>query len=61
MTIIEIMFENGVFKEKYKNIIEIYPHKAMNSKLFNIALKDLIRQDYKLYKMSDNWIRAFKK
>lgn len=55
------MFENGVFKEKYKNIIEIYPHKAMNSKLFNIALKDLIRQDYKLYKMSDNWIRAFKK
>ena len=61
MTVIEIMFENGVFKKKYKDVIEIYPHKAMNSKMFNAALKELIKQDYKLYKLTSNWIRAFKK
>lgn len=60
MTIIELMFENGVFKQKYKGIIEIYPRKAMNDFVFKKALKELIKQNYKLYKMTDNWMRAFK-
>ena len=54
------MYENGVFENRHKGIIEIYPHKAMNSYSFNMALKELIKQNYKLVKIANNWIRAIK-
>jgi hypothetical protein len=60
MNIIQSMFDSGVFVQKYYGIIEIYPHKAMNSYIYNAALREL-NKNYKLYKITDNWLRAFKK
>lgn len=60
MNVITLMYENGVFENRHKGIIEIYPHRAMNSYSFNMALKELIKQNYKLVKIANNWIRAFK-
>ena len=55
-----LMFKQGVFVQKYKDIIEIYPHKVTNSKVFDAALSE-IENDYNLYQMFPGWIRAFKK
>lgn len=56
--ITNIMFEKGIFKQKYKGIIEIYPHKAMNSDLFTEALNE-ISKTHRIVKMTDIWLRAF--
>ena len=56
----ELMFERGILVNKYKDIIEIYPHKVTNSKAFDVALSE-IEKDHELYQMFPGWIRAFKK
>lgn len=58
--ITNLMFEQGIFKQKYKGIIEIYPHKAMNSKLFTAAI-DEISKTHAIFRITDNWLRAFKR
>ena len=54
------MFESGVFKQKYIGIIEIFPHKVMNSELLNAALEELAKT-HDIYKLYDSWLRAFRK
>ena len=55
-----LMFEQGIFVQKYKDIIEIYPHKVTNSMVFDAALSE-IEKDHDLYQMFPGWLRAFKK
>jgi NADH:ubiquinone oxidoreductase subunit F (NADH-binding) len=54
------MFERGIFTYKYKDIIEIYPHKVTNGMVFDAVLLE-IEKDYNLVQMFPGWIRAFKK
>lgn len=54
------MFESGVFERRYKYIIEIYPHKAMNSELFDAALKELSKT-HEIYKICRGYLRAFER
>ena len=56
---VKIMFENGTFEEKYRDIIEIRPRRAMVSDLFDAALRQLRDEGYTLIQISDNWLRAF--
>lgn len=58
--VIKSMFENGIFEQRYKGIIEIHPHKVTNNLIFDAALLEL-QKDYDLYQMFPGWIRAFKK
>lgn len=58
--LINMMFEQGVFESKYKNIIEIYPRKAMNTFTFDAALHELSKT-HEIIKMFPDWLRAFKK
>lgn len=56
----DVMFERGVFVERYGGVIEIYPYKVTNSRIFDAALSE-IEKGYNLYQMFPGWIRAFKK
>lgn len=58
--IINMMFDNGVFKTKHKNIIEIYPRKAMNTFTFDAALHELSKT-HEIVQIFPDWLRAFKK
>lgn len=58
--LINMMFDNGVFEIKHKGIIEIYPHKAMNSDIFTAALDELSKT-HQVIKITNNWLRAFEK
>lgn len=46
--------------EKYKGIIEIYPRKCMNSFVLDAKLNELSKT-HDLVKVTNGWIRAFKK
>jgi hypothetical protein len=58
--LIDVMFERGIFEKRFAGIIEIYPHKAMNSDLFYAALKE-ISKTHQVIKITNNWLRAFEK
>ena len=47
-------------KQNYDGIIEIYPQKATNSMVLDKVLLEL-QKEYKLVKVFNDWIRAFKK
>lgn len=47
-------------KSKYNGIIEIYPTKCMNTMVLNKVLIEL-EKEYDLVKITNDWIRAFKK
>ena len=57
--LINMMFDNGVFKTKYKNIVEIYPRKAMNTFAFDAALHELSKT-HEIIKVTSEHLRAFK-
>lgn len=57
--IIDLMFENGVFESKYKNIIEIYPRKAMNTFTFDAALHELSKT-HEIIQVTSEHLRVFK-
>lgn len=56
--LIDKMFENGVFEQRYKGIIEIYPRRAMNTFVLEAALNELSKT-HKIIKMFPDWLRAF--
>lgn len=58
--LIDVMFERGIFEKRFTGIIEIYPHKTMNSDLFCAALKELSKT-HQVIKITNNWLRAFEK
>lgn len=45
-------------KQNYDGIIEIYPQKATNSMVLDKVLLEL-QKEYKLVKITNDWIRAF--
>jgi hypothetical protein len=47
-------------KEKYKDILEIYPRKCLNTQVLNAKLLEL-QKEYNLVQIFPDWIRAFKK
>lgn len=57
--LINLMFDNGVFESKYKNIIEIYPRKAMNTFTFDAALHELSKT-HEIIQVTSEHLRAFK-
>lgn len=52
------MFESGVFERRYNHIIEIYPRRAMNSELFDAALRELSK-NHDIIKITPGYLRAF--
>ena len=56
----ERMFDAGVFQQKYNGIIEIYPTKAMNSDVFDAALRELSKT-HDIVKLLSGWLRAFER
>lgn len=58
--LIDVMFERGIFEKRFTGIIEIYPHKAMNSDIFTAALDELSKT-HQVIKITNNWLRAFEK
>jgi len=59
MTIQEILEFDWV-EQKYSGIIEIYPRRAGNQYILNAVLSEL-EKTYQLLKITDTWIRGFKK
>ena len=47
-------------KQNHDGIIEIYPTKCMNTMVLDKVLLEL-QKDCQLVKITNNWIRAFKK
>lgn len=47
-------------EQRYRGILEIYPHRATNSFVLNSALEVLAKK-YDLVKITSGWIRAFEK
>lgn len=58
--LIDVMFERGIFEKRFAGIIEIYPHKVMNSDLFCAVLEELSKT-HQVIKITNNWLRAFEK
>lgn len=58
MSLEEILSFNFT-KQNHKGIIEIYPQKATNTLVLDKVLIEL-QKDYKLVKITNDWIRAFK-
>ena len=57
---IKDLIKQKKIKNKYEVIIEIYPHKFTNTIALNAFLVKL-KQEYNIYKLTNTWIRAFKK
>ena len=58
--LIDIMYDRGIFEKRFAGIVEIYPHKAMNSDVFFAALEEL-SETHQIIKITNNWLRAFEK
>lgn len=58
--ILEEILKFNFIKQNYEGIIEIYPQKATNSMVLDKVLLEL-QKTHKLVKVTNDWIRAFKK
>jgi hypothetical protein len=58
--LLENLIQNGKVENKYNGIFEIYPRKFENTFMLNILLKSLQDEGFKLYKMTNSWMRAMK-
>lgn len=60
MNIVQRMFEQGVFEQRYTGIIEIYPRRASNSQAFEAALFE-INKTHDLVRITKGYLRAFER
>lgn len=47
-------------QQQYEGIYEIYPRRCMNSRILDSVLRSMCSHNYRLVKIHDGWIRAFK-
>lgn len=58
--IIDFLLKENKAKIKYEGIIELYPRRFDSYLVLNKTLTELSK-NYNLVKITDNWIRCFKK